>query len=345
MPPSQVLSAVAPPAEQHDSRRIDALDFTKGALVCFMAVYHSLNYSAYSTMAYQYFAFVPPSFIFITGFLLTHLYLPKYKSLGSKVQKRLIARGAKLIFLFLLLNAGISLVSRGHAASDHGGLTSYWRAWQVILIGGNGQLAGFQVLLPIGYLLIFSPLLLFFASITSWSIPAIAASLSLLCVFMELKGVDSYNLQLLSAGIIGMSAGLVSLDRVNAITRRWLVLVVVYAIYWFSSRFFMYTYVMQIVAVCLSLLVIYAAGQFAGASGIWQKEIILLGKYSLVGYISQIVVLQVCTRLITNAGADWVHVIGQFLLTLLLMSVIVHTIDWLRGKRQLADRAYKLVFA
>ena len=57
------------------SGRLAAIDLTKGVLVVCMVIYHSLNYSAHRELAFKYLAFLPPSFILITGFLLSHVYL------------------------------------------------------------------------------------------------------------------------------------------------------------------------------------------------------------------------------------------------------------------------------
>ena len=65
-----------------EKSRNSALDFTKGALVLFMVLYHSLNYfrldrgGPYLT----YLRFLSPSFIFISGFLITHIYRSKYQT-------------------------------------------------------------------------------------------------------------------------------------------------------------------------------------------------------------------------------------------------------------------------
>lgn len=51
-----------------DVGRIPALDFTKGALVLTMVLYHWLNYFVGVTgYYYRYLHFLTPSFIFITG--------------------------------------------------------------------------------------------------------------------------------------------------------------------------------------------------------------------------------------------------------------------------------------
>src|SRR5580704_5753793 len=61
------------------AQRIPALDFTKGALVLIMVLYHWLNYFVGPQAdIYRYLRFLTPSFIFITGFLVSGVYLSKY---------------------------------------------------------------------------------------------------------------------------------------------------------------------------------------------------------------------------------------------------------------------------
>src|SRR6185295_1822787 len=56
--------------------RNPALDFTKGALVLIMVLYHWLNYFVSADgFGYRYLRFITPSFIVITGFLVSHIYL------------------------------------------------------------------------------------------------------------------------------------------------------------------------------------------------------------------------------------------------------------------------------
>src|SRR4051812_8978697 len=58
------------------SKRVPALDFTKGALVLIMVLYHWMNYFIRADGdVYKYLRFLTPSFIFITGFLVSQVYL------------------------------------------------------------------------------------------------------------------------------------------------------------------------------------------------------------------------------------------------------------------------------
>jgi hypothetical protein len=80
-----------------------------------MVIYHSLNYSPYSHVAFAYIAFLPVSFIFMAGFLLTSSYLARYDIKDWRLHKRLVIRGAKLIVLFSALNLGLYVVAMGRS--------------------------------------------------------------------------------------------------------------------------------------------------------------------------------------------------------------------------------------
>src|SRR5258708_615613 len=95
---------IVPPTSRKP-QRIAALDFTKGALVLIMVVYHWLNYF-YRPQGdvYKYLRFLTPSFIFITGFLVSNVYLSKYGVTDPRLPRRLIQRGLKILGVFVVLN-------------------------------------------------------------------------------------------------------------------------------------------------------------------------------------------------------------------------------------------------
>src|SRR5215470_5222819 len=101
----QVESRIAEPPRRQPPRRssrqrIDALDMTKGVLVVAMVVYHSFNYSTDYTLGFKYLPFLPPSFILITGFLISRLYFTPEAAGDSSIYGRLIFRGFRLLLLF-----------------------------------------------------------------------------------------------------------------------------------------------------------------------------------------------------------------------------------------------------
>src|SRR5262249_39457158 len=85
--------------------RIASFDFIKGPLVLVMVLYHWLNYFVgLQWSGYRYLRFLTPSFIFITGFLVSYIYLAKYSYDDPRLRRRLVRRGGKLLLLFVLLN-------------------------------------------------------------------------------------------------------------------------------------------------------------------------------------------------------------------------------------------------
>src|SRR4051812_31970835 len=102
--------------------RDEALDFTKGALVLLMVLYHWINYFiSREGMVYRYIRFITPSFIFITGFLISQIYLAKNDGRDARLPKRLLVRGLKLLGIFTVLNLGARLVvSKNYNGSEMG---------------------------------------------------------------------------------------------------------------------------------------------------------------------------------------------------------------------------------
>src|SRR6476620_8358523 len=104
--PLTALHVATAPHADGGTGRLVALDFTKVALVLVMVLYHWLNYFVgVQGFFYRYLRFVTPSFIFITGFLISRVYLSKYTAPDLRLPRRLLVRGLKLFAIFLALNA------------------------------------------------------------------------------------------------------------------------------------------------------------------------------------------------------------------------------------------------
>src|ERR1700728_1825387 len=102
---------VPPTGDSPKSPRIPALDFTKGALVLIMVLYHWINYFIGPDWGYyRYLRFLTPSFIFVTGFMISNVYLAKYDPSDPRLPKRLFTRGFKLLIIFIALNLARLLI-------------------------------------------------------------------------------------------------------------------------------------------------------------------------------------------------------------------------------------------
>ncbi len=280
-------------AKPATTARIQALDFTKGVLVLFMVLYHWLNYFIGTTnLDYRYLRFLTPSFIFITGFLISHVYLSRHKASDPGVSKRLFTRGAKLLLMFIALNVAREILM---SKSSNGTILLYQLSvgnLRDIFVVGNvpvaaGKIVAFSILIPISYVLMLSAGLLSIYRHFRYAFHATFALFLLCIVIQSLRGSRSPNLELVAIGLLGVLVGLIPDPKLNHFVRHPYLFVSSYLAYLLTISVWNVTFVLLIVGVCLTLWGIYLLG-LKDAPGSWiQGRIILLGRYSLFGYIAQ----------------------------------------------------------
>lgn len=319
--------------------RDESLDWVKGALVVLMVVYHSLNYSVYVGVAFEYLAFLPPSFIFLAGFLLTHSYLARYDVTDWRLHQRLVLRGAKLILLFTALNLCLYLTAVGPAA-----MRLFLENVQSVYFAPGKRVASFPILTSIGYLLLLAPLLLRIASSSRWVLPALAVALFAFCVAMEWRGFVSYHVGMISAGIMGTAFGLLPLERVARFSRKSLVVVALYCLYRIGGYLVGEPYAMQLTGVVSGLLLLYSLALKLPPKSKVYSQVVLLGRYSLFGYIIQLGII----RFIVGIFGPFDTPLAVLVLTveaLVATWAVTFVIDWLRPKASFVDLTYKVAFA
>ncbi len=332
--------------------RIPALDFTKGVLVLIMVLYHWLNYFVSPRGDfYKYLRFLTPSFICISGFLISHTYLSKYDISDVRLPKRLISRGLKILGVFILLNAVISVLV---ADPYHGKLFFFRMGLRDALttyVAGNAFIPGvgrgvaFYILVPIGYLLLLSAGLLVVCRWYKYTFYAVCVFSLLSILILHLNGFQSGNLELLTIGLLGVILGYVPAGRINTLIKYTFPLAAAYLCYLVAITFWQEIFPLQVVGVCLSLAIIYLVGARGGEPGMVRRSVLLLGKYSLFGYIAQVALLQLLHRGLRHIDLDTAALGVSFLagIALTLMSVIA--VDQARAKVTIVDRLYKAVFA
>jgi|CXWL01.1.fsa_nt_gi peptidoglycan/LPS O-acetylase OafA/YrhL len=326
--------------------RNSALDFTKGTLVLFMILYHWINYFVGTQgFVYVYLRFIPPSFIFITGFLIANVYAKKYRFSGPRVYQRLISRGLKILVLFTLLNLiANALFARSYKGAMPG-IDGFIRNAASIYMSGNAK-ASFGVLVPISYLLLLSAVIFLAARIYQHSVHLLCAALFLCLAFMNTYGLSSPNLAFVAIGLLGMVLGYYSIERINRWVDHLYVVVCLNIGYLVAISIWGEEYFLEVVGVCLSVVLIYLIGLKSAACGKFQQPIILLGKYSLFGYIAQIALLQLLQRGLLYLNfhnlALWIiSFVGAFALTIITVRV-VHQV---RAKSHAADWLYRVAFS
>jgi peptidoglycan/LPS O-acetylase OafA/YrhL len=328
--------------------RILALDFTKGALVLVMVLYHWLNYFI-GTQGdfYRYLSFLPPSFICITGFLVSHVYVSKQKSGKARLPGRLAIRGLKIILIFVFLNAAISfLVPRSYGGSRmFDNLTT--NTLLSVFVTGNmagGRLAAFYILVPIGYLLLLASFCLSVYKYYRLVFHTVVCAAVLSNLILHLYGIKSLNVDLFSVGLIGIALGYLPIDIINKLLLYPVAVIVLYCTYVVAITEWNIRYPLQIAGVMISLAALYLLGTSAGSTGKLQRTLILVGQYSLWGYIAQIAILQVLRRALApyqSPAMLMLVFVGATAMTIL--SVIV--VNRARAGSQVVDGLYRAIFA
>ncbi|HZT74703.1 MAG TPA: acyltransferase family protein [Terriglobales bacterium] len=329
--------------------RLPELDFVKGALILFMVLYHwwSIFISPFGEI-FVYLRFLTPSFICISGFIVSSIYFSKYPNRG-RIASRLLVRGLKLLGVFVALNAARMAASALwlHLPLQRLNASALYDIW-VTGNGpesGNAKLAAFHILVPIGYLLLaLAPLVLLcrrdrrpigWALVGAW----------LLAGFLSLSGAPNVNLELLAIGLLGAVLGALPLPAIQRfLARRWPVIAIAYAGYAAAIGVWGVPYVWQVVGVPLTLAALYALG-IAIVKLRAGRPIVFFGRYSLVGYIVQIAILQVLEHLWGRSGLGLTGLLATFAAALLGTYFLTVGVDRLRQVSPLADSAYKAVFA
>ncbi len=332
--------------------RLPALDFTKGALVLIMVLYHWLNYF-FGPTDNRYLRFLTPSFIFISGFLISNIYLSKYGISDPHLPKRLIQRGLKVFGVFVLLNVTRILLVRGNFPSQAPSIDSPIRSLFDVYIlgsgvgGGQAKAVAFFVLLPISYLLILSAVLLVACKFYRYTFHVVCGFFLLSIVALNFVGLQSPNLELVTIGLLGVNTGYLPIEKVNALVRHPYLLSSAYVLYLGAITIWNVIYPLQIIGVYLSLMIIYLLGLKSDEPSKARAVVVLLGKYSLFGYIAQIAVLQFLRQGLNHIDIDSevavlaLSFVSAFALTILSVELVNRT----RAESTMVDKLYKAVFA
>jgi hypothetical protein len=321
--------------------RIEALDMTKCVLIVAMVIYHSFNYSTDYRLGFRYLPFLPPSFILITGFLISRLYFKPEVACDPRVHGRLLFRGFRLLILFTLLNVATQIMGRQKFATDPQGiayLADYW--FEIYGIGG-ARFAAFSILLPIAYLLLLAPLLILLHRFNRVLVPLVAVSVAIFCAA---PSQPSVNLALLSAGLIGIILGSVPATALSAMGRYWYMAVAGYIGYLSLSHLFWQSPFDQLLNAFLALAAIFSVCAAINSDSPIGRRLLVLGKYSLLAYIVQIAILQILARFVGRMEPFSVLFFLQMLGVLLLMIIMAESLGWARMKSTWVDASYRAVF-
>ncbi len=328
-----------------DWQREENLDAMRGACVLAMTVHHCINYfPGYSLL---YWRFVSGAFPFLAGFLVTSI-LAGRANVGpdrNRLGLRLLVRGLKLIVLCIALNIMLTFIfplgGKGQSSSvlDLIGNVGFY---------GNYKSVAFSLLVPIGYTVVLGGLLLLSRIMHPGVIAILGGALFVYCVLAEWLTREEYYIPLLSLGVLGMAAGYASawinrnlLSKAQLAVAPWLAIQAVIAVTGKGEPYPIY-YANTVASLLLIGFLVHLAVQ----GRIAVRYLILLGQYSLLLYLFQIVVLVILrgqlSKLSIGSGVTgfWV---ALPLVSFAQLCLAAGT-DWCRKQYPLTNRAYGWVF-
>jgi peptidoglycan/LPS O-acetylase OafA/YrhL len=333
------------------SSRIPALDFTKGALVLIMVLYHWVNYFIGPQWPYyRYLRFLTPSFIFISGFMISHVYLSKYATADARLTRRLITRGVKLLAIFLLLNVARVVVVSAFGSGAMVQNSTSLRSLAAFLVFGTlpsegPKVVSFSILVPISYLLISAGVLVRLHRRYRWSFHVVCFCLLLASVILGYVNAPNYNVECVAVGMIGVVAGFTSIRTIDNLGKRPYLLAASYICYLAAITIWNVPFALLIVSVLLNLCILYLLGARGGKISAARKEVILLGRYSLLAYISQVAILQVLSKVYQRVDPGAAKLSSSLFAAAVLTILTIRLVDRARTASANADRLYKTIFA
>jgi peptidoglycan/LPS O-acetylase OafA/YrhL len=334
----------------YSAARSNAIDFVKGILVVAMVGYHTLNYFVIGKpLAYCYFFYVGPAFIFFSGFMCGTVYLEKFKEDKKYVFRRLLVRSLKLVLLFFGLNILIHSMFRENYSGQRLGINLILDNLGSVFLKGNPALMAFEILVPISYTLLISIPILCLAKLKYFMyvlLISIIGALSLLH-----KGLP-YNIHYGLYGVTGVYTGLVITELKSRLKSRFIGFAVALILFLYlfvlipgrvnveGSLILFFIYVNIVIAAS------YLLGSYLESRGVLPRVFIKFGRYSLYLYLAQIFILQVLSRLgISMEEFEPLRTFIIFASVSISLIPVSYLTDYVRGRILIADRIYRFIFA
>jgi hypothetical protein len=345
MPPAESSTASSGSRKLWDS----TFDIIKGALVIWMVVRHAVIIASTEDASYfaRYINFLSGSFIFVMGYMIGRFAQRKFDADPGRSSRRLMARGVKILLIFTALNFLIQAGGFGNADKQQLGAAGFLvQAGDIYT--GNEQIVSFLVLLPIGYLLLLAPALLQAASRgRGWAAGLVLAA-SLVAGVLPVVPQDSLVVKFMLAGIAAVALGQLTSPAQPALRPilRWPAAAALLAAgIWIAGPLGINSsaYTIGVALVLLALYWMASALDPRHATASW---LALLGRYSLVGYILQILLIQILLRALGGerlpVGPELAAIAAA---TLLAVFATCAVLEWVRGRSRGIDGAYRFVFS
>ena len=320
-----------------------SLDFTKGILVIVMVVYHTLNvFSMATSMELGYLRFVTGSFIFISGYIISTFYEKRLTANQRDTSIRLLIRGFKLLAIFTFLNLTICITGIGNPGKCHFSVIQFIKAIPLIYIFGAPGISSFQILLPIAYLLILSPVIM----MLSINIRYTALIVLIVTILSLSQRYTMVVTGLIVDGLVGMLMGHSQNKNIKYVISNIYVLIILIIAIMFSMNYLGMNRITYILSIIVFLKVTHDIAPHIDANSVAMNISVLFGQYTLVCYILQIIFLRGLSILLEHRKwAFGYELISIFFVTNAFLLALCMLLGSYRRRSKTVDRAYRLILA
>lgn len=272
--------------------RITSYDSFRGVLLVGMIIFHlTVNLSSL-VFNQNYFYWVPLGFMFFLGVVLGQFL--------SDRPKKVIMLGIKLALIFSILNIP-NFIYKNYTISQ--------------FLIGDQKTFSFEILLPMS-VTIFSSILVNKYVKTTKTALITSAILALILTYLYAINFYSYNLSFLIYGIIGVMLGKnINLDNLSKKIQKITILPVVLVS---VAPFFILnlTGILEILIILQVMAIYLIAGKILAKSNF----LILLGKHSLLLYVSHIIIIKIISDFYKTASGGQLLLIIPIFLTLCFLT-------------------------
>ncbi len=333
-------------------RRFDGLDIFKGLLVLVMVIYHTAGAGVVRYPELAIFCLrtdpIHYSFLFVSGFVAGWYYAPRLARSGVSVRRRLRVRAVKLALLCLLPTAFLYAVGVRYQWDVFA--SSFQTPWEAIchmLLSFDGRFLAFEVLLIIALFLVVASLVV--GRFPTWALTGCIPA------FLALRPW-SLNASFLAFGFAGLVVGLLW-EKGRLFQARWKTVLAGGSVAFVLVTQTFFTEWHSFVAStgpARGLPVLLTIGSWGGCAAalaslhgpfLLKKWFLLLGRYSLLGYMTQMLLIHMTFPGFVRLHASQVVCFcGTLSVTLVILTVLLAILESARLKWQAVNALYKAVF-
>lgn len=310
---------------QSRAPRIQSLDVSRGVLVCGMIVFHVIVHLYQGTLSPVYLAFISAGFTLFSGLLVSRVVSAK------KSPFRIVLRGVKLLTLFLVCNLPLWI----HSPFPLRDIVRF-----VTLT--DPQVVSFEILVPIAWTVICSPLVLRLHPTVT-----ILSSMIALAAF-DVSHTFPFTLKFLIIGMMGIGIGshpalrFFASDAPLRSARAAMFVIASVLLYAVLGTWNIDSWLLQSIVVILLFTWIPSA---ASRVPVLASALTLLGQYSLPLYIVHVTLIALFASYIGVRSVSTIPIIA----IMIVLGVACLLLGWmtqtLTRRYAFAHAAYRTVFA